>query len=96
MPNTSNIVWHGLGFVSHWIPAMPTTLLPWRVFFQVLQRQRSTIVQAWLRYWIFSDDGAAMIPRRGDSTAERLSLEERQKISTLFAATRRERPKTLH
>jgi len=75
---------------------MPTTLLPWRIFFQALQRQRSTIVQAWLRYWIFSDDGAGLIPRRGDGTAESLSLEERQKIATLFAATRQERPKTLH
>ena len=52
-------------------------------------------VQAWLRYWIFSDDGAALIPRRGDSTAESLSLEERQKIATLFAAKRRKWPENL-
>ena len=75
---------------------MPTTLLPWRIFFQALQRQKYTLRQAWLRYWIFSDDGAALVPRRGDSTAERLSLEEKQKIATLLAATRRERPNTIH
>ena len=75
---------------------MPTTLLPWRIFFQALQKQKYTLRQSWLRYWIFSDDGAALVPRRGDRTAERLSLEEKQKIATLFAATRRERPNTLH
>ena len=65
-------------------PPMLAPLIPWPVFFKALQRQRSTLFQAWLRYWIFSDDGAALIPRRGDGTAESLSLEERQKIATLF------------
>ena len=56
---------------------MSATLIPWPVFFKALQRQRSTLVHAWLRYWIFSDDGEALTPRRRDGTAESLSVEER-------------------
>jgi hypothetical protein len=75
---------------------MPATLIPWHVFFKALQRQKSTLVQAWLRYWIFSDDGAALLPRRTDGTAESLSLEEREKITARLFTAKRKWPETLH
>jgi hypothetical protein len=75
---------------------MTTPSIPWHVFFKALRMQKSTIVHAWLRYWIFSDDGAALLPRRKDDWAESLSLEKRQKIAALFLETRRKRRKTLH
>jgi hypothetical protein len=60
--------------------------LPWPVFFQALRKQKPSILHAWLRYWIFSDDGAALIPRPGDRTAESLAFQERQDAAALFAA----------
>ena len=36
---------------------MLATLIPWQVFFKAVRRQKFALVQAWLRYWIFSDDG---------------------------------------
>ena len=75
---------------------MTTTLIPWPVFFQALRRQKSTIRQAWLRYWIFSDDGAALNPKTKDRKPASLSHEELQKIWALFAATRAKQARTLH
>ena len=75
---------------------MTTTVIPWPVFFQVLRKQRSTLRQAWLRYWMFSDDGAALIPKLKDRKPESLSLEEKQKVWALFAATRGKQARTLH
>jgi hypothetical protein len=75
---------------------MLAPLIPWPVFFKALQRQKSTIVQAWLRYWIFSDDGAALLPRRTDGTAESRSLKEREKIAAQLFMAKRKWPETLH
>ena len=75
---------------------MPATLIPWQVFFEALQRQKSTIVHAWLRYWIFSDDGAALIPKRGEDTGESLSLDEKQKGALLFLMALESGSRTLH
>ena len=73
---------------------MLAPLIPWPVFFQAMRRQKSRLVQAWQRYWIFSDYGAALIPRPGEETTEpSLSLYEKQKIAALFAATRGTRAK---
>jgi hypothetical protein len=57
---------------------MTTTLLSWPVFFQALQRQNPAIRHAWLRYWIFSDEGAALLAR------SKQVLEERQKQLVLL------------
>jgi hypothetical protein len=79
-----------IGTARHWLYAlsgdssMPTPSIPWPVFFKALRMQRSTLVHAWLRYWIFSDAGAALIPKRGDGRGESLSLEEKQKKALLF------------
>jgi hypothetical protein len=75
---------------------MPAPLIPWQVFFKALQRQKSTILHAWLRYWIFSDDGAALIPRPGEKTAESSSLQEREKITAQLFMAKRKWPETLH
>ena len=75
---------------------MTTPLIPWPVFFKTLQRQKSTIVHAWLRYWIFSDDGAALLSKRTNGTAESRSLEEREKIATWLFTAKRKWPETLH
>jgi hypothetical protein len=75
---------------------MLAPLIPWPVFFKALQRQKSTLLQAWLRYWIFSDDGAALLPRRTDGTAESSSLKEREKITAQLFMAKRKWPETLH
>ena len=75
---------------------MPAPLIPWRIFFQALQKQKYTLRQAWLRYWIFSDDGAALLPRNKDGTAESSSLQEREKIATWLFKAKNKWPETLH
>jgi hypothetical protein len=58
---------------------MTTPITSRPVFFQSFAREKPEIRYAWLRYWIFSDEGAAVLPH----TTESLSLEDRQKEMVL-------------
>jgi hypothetical protein len=80
----------------HFGGSMLAPLIPWPVFFKALQMQKPTIVHAWLRYWIFSDDGAALLPRSKDGTAESSSPEEREKTATWLFTAKRKWPETFH
>ena len=75
---------------------MSTTLISWQLFFKALRTQKPGIRHAWLRYWMFSDEGAALRPKSKERSVETLSVEQRQKIATLFAATREHWRRTLH
>jgi hypothetical protein len=70
--------------------------LPWPVFFQALRKQNPIILNAWLRYWIFSNDGAALIPRPDDDTAESLAFHESQEAAAHFAAAWGKQSRTVH
>lgn len=75
---------------------MATKLTPWHVFFKSLRRQKAETVQNWLRRWVFTDDGAALIPGRGNHTAKSSSLEEKERITAQLFAVKRKWPETFH
>jgi hypothetical protein len=63
------------------IPTMTPPMISWTTFFQALRRQKPAIVHGWLRYWTFTDEGAALISGSSNSLP---SLEKRQKETVLF------------
>jgi hypothetical protein len=67
---------HSSGVPAPRVPVRTKTILSWSLFFQALARQKPEIRYAWMRYLMFSDEGAALLPR---STESLLSVEERQK-----------------
>ena len=75
---------------------MLTTLIPWQVFFEELQKQNSQTVQPWLVRWAFTNDGAALVHGRVKDGSTPLSLEEKQKRALLFLMALERGQRTLH
>ena len=63
---------------------MPTTLIPWQVFFKELQKQNSRTDQTWLVRWFFADGSTALVQGREGHEATPLSLEEKQNQRRFF------------
>ena len=72
---------------------MPATLLPWKAFFEELQRQNSQTLQTWLVRWAFANGSAALVHGGEKHEATPLSLEEKQKRALLFLMGLERRPK---
>lgn len=36
---------------------MKSTVIPWRVFFEALSKQRPSVRENWLRRWLFGNEG---------------------------------------
>jgi hypothetical protein len=76
---------------------MTTTLIvPWPLFFELLHRQRAALRPAWLRYWMFSDNGASLGPKRGEGNSELFSVDELEKIWSRFAKAQGRGRRALH
>jgi len=39
---------------------MNIAVIPWQVFLDALQKQQPTTLEAWLRRWLFTDDGVLL------------------------------------
>jgi hypothetical protein len=98
VPTFGKSVRHGLGFCGSLgdLAMTTTSIVPWSVFFQALKRQRENLQEAWLRYWMFSDDGAELRPKRGDRKPGSLSPDEIMKMLAVFTTSREKRRRKLH
>ena len=75
---------------------MPATLIPWRTFFEELQKENSQTVQTWLVPWSFANGGAVLVHEHEKREATPLSLEEKQKRALLFLVALERGSRTLH
>jgi hypothetical protein len=75
---------------------MKTPLIPWRVFFTRLHKKKSKRSHEWFYRWLFTDDGVALMRRRGNNTTDPVSRQAHQKRAVLERMRRTRWPKTLH
>jgi hypothetical protein len=43
---------------------MEIPVIPWRLFFDALRKQQANAVERWLRYWLFTNEGAILADQR--------------------------------
>jgi len=39
---------------------MNISVIPWQVFFEALNKQKPSTLEAWLRRWLFANEGVVM------------------------------------
>ncbi len=43
---------------------MKISLIPWHVFLEALRKQAPTTMEAWLRRWLFTNEGVLIAPAK--------------------------------